>query len=93
MDFKNKFAFLSSIRFWKIVIGVALETLAFYGLFPLELAHSLATILGTGSDNAPGIWNDIRLQILNKDTTRYWKKDSGWDPGVQWLDASDTNPA
>ncbi|MBU4123832.1 hypothetical protein KJ959_09190, partial [bacterium] len=50
--------------------------------------NSLALIKGTGADDAPGVWDDIKFRILNADTTRYW--DGGtWNVIPQWLYKSD----
>jgi len=52
--------------------------------------NSLSEISGTGNDTGDGLWDEILLQIKNTDTTRYWKKDSGWNVAEQWLDSTDT---
>lgn len=42
----NKFEFLKSVRFWKIVIAWIAEALGFYGVIPQEIAHTIAGICG-----------------------------------------------
>ncbi|RLD18857.1 MAG: hypothetical protein DRI36_00390, partial [Caldiserica bacterium] len=50
--------------------------------------NSITKIWGTGADTSPGIWSDIKLQILNKDTTQYWDGDA-WNINPQWLTNTD----
>jgi len=52
--------------------------------------NSLATIWGTGADDSPGKWNNIKLEILNRDTTRFWDGDSWlFGPSEYWLTNTD----
>ena len=54
--------------------------------------NSLSQIKGTGEDQGTVEgWNNILLRIKNIDTTRYWKKDTGWDVAETWLDLTDTD--
>ena len=43
---KEKFAFLTSVRFWKVVITFILVTLGSYEVLPVELVTALVGILG-----------------------------------------------
>jgi len=42
---KEKFAFLSSVRFWKLVIIAIVGVLVNQGIIPLEIATAINTLL------------------------------------------------
>jgi len=45
MNIKQKFAFIYSVRFWKVVIAITLESLISYGVIDMTLAVAVAHIV------------------------------------------------
>ena len=43
---KEKFAFLTSVRFWKVVLAFIFVTLGSYEVLPIELVTAFVGILG-----------------------------------------------
>lgn len=42
----ERFAFLKSTRFWKIVMAVGIQALVAYGVIDVVIGNSISTILG-----------------------------------------------
>jgi len=40
------FAFLKSVRFWKLVLAVVVATLGAYEIIPIEISTAFATLMG-----------------------------------------------
>jgi len=57
---KEKFAFLKSIRFWKLVLAAVIYVLGQYGVIPMELATGIVGLLGI----------DVAIKTIDKFSTK-----------------------